>query len=48
MMAEFDTFLIGRKTFEAMMRMGSDAQRSIFRNSACTRRLARSGLSTTS
>jgi len=26
MMAEFDTFLIGRKTFEAMMRMGSDAK----------------------
>jgi dihydrofolate reductase len=25
-MAQFDTFLIGRKTFEAMRRMGSDAQ----------------------
>jgi dihydrofolate reductase len=25
MMAAFDTFLIGRKTFEAMVRMGSDA-----------------------
>jgi dihydrofolate reductase len=25
MMAQFDTFLIGRKTFEAMRRMGSDA-----------------------
>jgi dihydrofolate reductase len=25
-MAQFDTFLIGRKTFEAMQRMGSDAQ----------------------
>src|SRR6187551_1217979 len=24
MMAEFDTFLIGRKTFDAMRRMGSD------------------------
>jgi dihydrofolate reductase len=24
-MAQFDTFLIGRKTFEAMLRMGSDA-----------------------
>ncbi len=26
MMKEFDTFLIGRKTFEAMTRMGSDAK----------------------
>lgn len=26
MMARFDTFLIGRKTFEAMLRMGSDAK----------------------
>ena len=26
MMAQFDTFLIGRKTYEAMRRMGSDAQ----------------------
>jgi dihydrofolate reductase len=26
MMAQFDTFLIGRKTFEAMVRMGSDAR----------------------
>lgn len=25
MMAPFDTFLIGRKTFEAMRRMGNDA-----------------------
>lgn len=25
-MSQFDTFLIGRKTFEAMRRMGSDAQ----------------------
>lgn len=25
-MAQFDTFLIGRKTFQAMRRMGSDAQ----------------------
>ena len=25
-MTQFDTFLIGRKTFEAMLRMGSDAQ----------------------
>ena len=25
-MTQFDTFLIGRKTFEAMQRMGSDAQ----------------------
>ena len=26
MVAEYDTYLIGRKTFEAMMRMGSDAK----------------------
>ena len=26
MLAEFDTFLIGRKTFEAMQRMGNDAK----------------------
>jgi dihydrofolate reductase len=26
MMAEFDTFLIGRKTFDAMRRMGSDSK----------------------
>ena len=26
MMAQFDTFLIGRKTFEAMARMGNDAK----------------------
>jgi dihydrofolate reductase len=26
MMKQFDTFLIGRKTFEAMVRMGSDAK----------------------
>ena len=26
MLTQFDTFLIGRKTFEAMRRMGSDAQ----------------------
>ena len=26
MMAQFDTFLIGRKTFEAMMRMGNDVK----------------------
>lgn len=25
-MAQFDTFLIGRKTFEAMRQMGSDAE----------------------
>jgi len=40
MMARFDTFLIGRKTFEAMVRMGSGAQSTPeLQNIVCSRTL---------
>ena len=40
MMAQFDTFLIGRKTFEAMGRMGSDAPPTPgIQNIVCSRTL---------
>jgi dihydrofolate reductase len=40
MTARFDTFLIGRKTFEAMRRMGSDAASTPgIRNIVCSRSL---------
>ncbi len=40
MMARFDTFLIGRKTFEAMTRMGSDAKSTAdLKNVICSRTL---------
>jgi len=40
LMAQFDTFLIGRKTFEAMARMGSDARSTPgITNYVCSRTL---------
>ena len=40
MMSQFDTFLIGRKTFEAMRRMGNDAPPTPgIRNIVCSRTL---------
>src|SRR5215471_206329 len=39
MMARFDTFLIGRKTFEVMRRMGSDAPTPGIRNIVFSRTL---------
>ena len=40
MMAQFDTFLIGRKTFEAMRRMGSDVTSTpAAQNIVCSRTL---------
>jgi dihydrofolate reductase len=40
LMAQFDTFLIGRKTFEAMKRMGSDARSTPgIENFVCSRTL---------
>jgi dihydrofolate reductase len=40
MMAQFDTYLIGRKTFEAMLRMGSDVKSMTgTQNIVCSRTL---------
>src|SRR5215472_399304 len=40
MFARFDTFLIGRKTFEAMLRMGSEAKPAPgIQNIVCSRTL---------
>ena len=37
MMAQFDTFLIGRKTFDAMRRMGNDGQSTPGIRTSCVR-----------
>jgi RibD C-terminal domain len=42
MSAQFDTYLIGRKTFEAMGRMGNDAKSSGIRNIVFSRTLRQS------